>query len=205
MSIFYVLCAITGFFYGFAILMITLRLVINIFRKQKESTSEIIKKLNPVNMYMNFQENLKYSRNAKINIAFALTVTSFIGIAMYIIPFTDLGTEDLSSEFRKKEFETYYYANLKPEDSVSKYYKLIVHVSYDRSSAHEGSSGVWINEIYFPNGGYIWMDYADSEIWMNEKTYIVDNEGQDWELELLDEKPNEKTLSDWKIIVNSNN
>jgi hypothetical protein len=180
--------------YAFGFVAGVFRLV---FKQGK--TKDNFELLNPYKVFKKYLEGTKHSEERRSYIAIALNVTALIGIAMFVLPYTSYGSENIDSEFAKRQFTTHYYANFQPEDSESKFYKLIVEIDYDADDAGDGWRGVWIRRAYFPNGGYIWIDDIDDSIWFGEIVTVWDSDGNQWEVELINEKPSEEIMSEWKV------
>ncbi len=175
-----------------------LRGITKLIRREGKSNDNL-KQLNPYYTFKEHLEGTKYSEQSRSYIALALSVTALIGVAMFVLPYTRYGSENLDSEFRKKQFTTYYYANFQPEDSESKFYKLIVEIEYDSKDAYDGWSGVNIKKAYFPNGGYVWIDDVFDPVWFGEKAEVWDSDGRHWDVELVNEKPDDEILHEWKV------
>lgn len=134
------------------------------------------------------QKILKYHFNIEwtekvLNRSFRIAVLIVIVVNLY--GYTNY-RHQIGSLWEADKYHSTYYVNLFPDLNTSKNYRVKAEIS-----RFEGR--YYIDKAYFPNGGYITFE-NDSWIDINtyEKTYLEDDTGKDWYIELTKERVKEQ-------------
>ncbi|MGL4331133.1 MAG: hypothetical protein ACRCSD_11140 [Clostridium sp.] len=172
------ICMVLGWFFIIAV-CIQVIIVLPVKLIKKKSIKGIFTDLNP--MISNSGKD-KY-------VSYTFTIGIIIGIMLIVLPYTPLGSERIGSIFEKKDYTQYYYANLFPDESNSKNYKVIAEIE-----AHDKMYR--LNKAYFSDGGYKNFDsyFTDESLNFEEPVYIEDNAGNKWTVQLIDEQPIQKKI-----------
>jgi len=170
----------------------------SLFKKNKNNKFTDIF-LNPIFSYKNTIEESVTKENGGMIVVYTIYIITILSIIWAPLSFF-YKEEKIGSIFEKAEYTTQYYVNLFPKNSDSKNYRVkadIYSVVSENSYTDGDSEKVaynreyYIERAYFPNGGSVSFEDnvgSGESLVLNKKEYLVDDDGEEWYVELTNVK-----------------